>query len=74
MIDLFGTPYSDKLHVVERYRLVDYAEAKDAMARGMKENRRGGGPYKADYGRFHYRGSGRLHHALEGGDDLSARP
>ena len=49
MIDLFGTPYSDKLHVVERYRLVDYAEAKDAMARGMKENRRGGGPYNPNY-------------------------
>src|SRR5947209_3617660 len=49
MIDLFGTPYTDKLHVVERYRLVDYAEAKDAMARGMKENRRGGGPYNPNY-------------------------
>src|SRR5437763_13509261 len=49
MIDLFGTPYSDKLHVIERYRLVDYAEAKDAMARGMKENRRGGGPYNPNY-------------------------
>jgi hypothetical protein len=49
MIDLFGTPYTDKLHVVERYRLVDYAEAKDAMQRGMKENRRAGGPYDPNY-------------------------
>jgi hypothetical protein len=49
MIDLFGTPYTEKLHVTERYRLVDYADAKDAMARGVKENRRAGGPYKADY-------------------------
>jgi len=49
MIDLFGTPYTEKLHVTERYRLVDYADAKDAMARGTKENRRAGGPYKADY-------------------------
>jgi hypothetical protein len=49
MIDLFGTPYSDKLHVVERYRLVDYKDAKDAMQRGMKENRRAGGPYDPNY-------------------------
>ena len=34
MIDLFGTPYTEKLHVVERYRLIDYADAKDAMQRG----------------------------------------
>ena len=49
MIDLFGTPYTEKLHVVERYRLVDYEDAKDAMQRGAKENRRAGGPYKSDY-------------------------
>ena len=49
MIDLFGTPYTEKLHVVERYRLVDYADAKDAMQRGMKENRRATGPYDPSY-------------------------
>ena len=49
MIDLFGTPYTDKLHVVERYRLVDYDDAKNAMQRGIKENRRAGGPYDPDY-------------------------
>jgi hypothetical protein len=49
MIDLFGTPYTEKLHVVERYRLVDYKDAKDAMQRGTKENRRAGGPYDPDY-------------------------
>jgi hypothetical protein len=49
MIDLFGTPYTEKLHVVERYRLVDYADAKDAMQRGVKENRRAGGPYNPNY-------------------------
>src|SRR5215471_6895136 len=49
MIDLFGTPYTDRLHVVERYRLVDHADAKDAMARGTKENRRAGGPYNPNY-------------------------
>jgi hypothetical protein len=49
MIDLFGTPFTEKLHVVERYRLVDYADAKDAMQRGMKENRRATGPYDPTY-------------------------
>jgi hypothetical protein len=49
MIDLFGTPYTEKLHVVERYRLVAYDDAKDAMQRGAKENRRAGGPYDPNY-------------------------
>ena len=38
MIDLFGTPYSDKLHVIERYRLREYDEVKDALERNRKEN------------------------------------
>jgi hypothetical protein len=38
MIDLFGTPYTDKLHVVERYRLRDYDDVKDALDRNKKEN------------------------------------
>jgi len=36
-IDRFGTPYSDNLHVVERYRFIPYEAAKEAMARGEKE-------------------------------------
>jgi hypothetical protein len=38
MIDLFGTPYNDKLHVVERYRLRDYDDVKDALERNKNEN------------------------------------
>ncbi len=38
MIDLFGTPYTKALHVVERYRLRDYEDVKDAIERNMKEN------------------------------------
>jgi hypothetical protein len=38
MQDLFGTPYTDKLHIVERYRLRDYDEVKDALERNAKEN------------------------------------
>ncbi len=33
MIDNFGTPHSQALHVVERYRLIDYAAAKEAWER-----------------------------------------
>ena len=38
MIDLFGTPYTKSLHVVERYRLRDYDDVKDAIERNKKEN------------------------------------
>jgi len=37
MIDRFGTPYTEALHVVERYRLLDYEAAKEAQDRGQKE-------------------------------------
>src|SRR5229473_6013170 len=49
MIDLFGTPYTEKLHVVERYRLVDYKDAKDAMERAAKELWRPAGPFAPNY-------------------------
>jgi hypothetical protein len=38
MLDMYGTPFSEKLHVIERYRLVDYDEAKDEIDRNFKEN------------------------------------
>ncbi len=38
MIDLYGTPYSRKLHMIERYRLIDYDAAKDGLDRDAKEN------------------------------------
>jgi len=37
MLDTYGTPFSAALHVVERYRLVDYQEAIRAVERGLKE-------------------------------------
>ena len=40
MIDMYGTPFSPALHVVERYRMVDYGEAQAAMARNLTENAR----------------------------------
>ena len=38
MIDWYGTPQSPALHVIERYRLLDYADAKEALDRDTKEN------------------------------------
>jgi hypothetical protein len=38
VVDMFGTPYSKALHVVERYRLIDFEAAKEGLARGAKEN------------------------------------
>src|SRR6516162_7603961 len=49
MIDLFGTPYTEKLHVVERYQLLDYAAAKEGLERSAKENWRPAGPVNPDY-------------------------
>jgi hypothetical protein len=37
MVDRFGTPYTQALHVVERYRLLDYEATRDALALAAKE-------------------------------------
>jgi hypothetical protein len=42
MVDMYGTPYTEALHVVERYRLIDYEAAKEAQERNGKENWRFG--------------------------------
>ena len=38
MVDIYGTPYTRALHVVERYRLVEYEAAIAAQERTLKEN------------------------------------
>jgi len=38
MVDIYGTPYTQALHVVERYRLVDFEAVKEAQERTEKEN------------------------------------
>ena len=38
MVDWFGTPHTPALHVVERYRLLDYQAAKEGLDRNAKEN------------------------------------
>ena len=37
MLDMYGTPYTQALHVVERYRLLDYEVAKEGLERDAKE-------------------------------------
>jgi hypothetical protein len=49
MIDLFGTPYTNKLHVTERYELADREAAQGVLTRGLKENWRPAGPPRANY-------------------------
>jgi hypothetical protein len=44
-VDAFGTPHSEALHVVERYRLIDGEAAADAQSRNGAINRPNGGPY-----------------------------
>ena len=38
MVDPAGSPYSEALHVTERYRLIDYAAAIEAENRNIKRN------------------------------------
>jgi hypothetical protein len=49
MLDLYGTPYSPALHVVERYRLLDYEAAKEGLDRDKKENQQAGGGIDRNY-------------------------
>ncbi len=37
MLDMYGTPFSESLHVTERYRVLQYPEAKRGQDRGLKE-------------------------------------
>jgi hypothetical protein len=36
MVDMYGTPHTEALHVVERYRLLDEGAAKEAEERGQR--------------------------------------
>jgi hypothetical protein len=53
MVDIYGTPMSETLHVVERYRLIDYEAAQDGLERDAKENQRPPGDIDPNYrGKF----------------------
>jgi len=51
MVDWYGTPHTEALHVIERYRLIDYEAAKEGFERDIKENMRLGPPpnYRGKY-------------------------
>jgi hypothetical protein len=38
MVDIFGTPHTEALHVVERYQMLDYEAAKEGFERDAKEH------------------------------------
>ncbi len=38
LVDRYGTPHSDALHVIERYRLIDGKSAREASERQQKDN------------------------------------
>jgi hypothetical protein len=50
-VDWYGTPHTEALHVVERYRLIDYEAAREGWERDAKENWRAQPPpsYKGKY-------------------------
>ena len=53
MVDIYGTPLTKSLHVVERYRLIPYEEAKEGLERDAKENMLVAGDIDPEYrGKF----------------------
>jgi hypothetical protein len=59
MVDMCGTPFSPALHVVERYRLLDYEDANATEQRRGRNNRRGGLSSDPGLGRDpNYKGKG----------------
>jgi hypothetical protein len=49
MVDMYGTPHSAALHVVEHYQLLDYAAAKESIDRNDRENFRVAGDVDPTY-------------------------
>ena len=71
MIDWYGTPYTHALHVVERYRLIDYEAVTLAEERAAKEYRRVGTSLTSDP---NYKGKGlQLEFTVEDGGVFAMR-
>jgi hypothetical protein len=58
MIDWFGTPFTQALHLVERYRLLDYDATMRAIARAAKEHAQNDTPYNGPAADPGYKGPG----------------
>ena len=54
IVDDYGTPHSEALHVVERYRMIDGEAAKEAAERNEKAN----GRVPVDFADLAYKGKG----------------
>lgn len=52
MIDWYGTPRSEALHIIERYRMLDYAAAKDGFERDAKQHNSPGKPVPNAFGKY----------------------
>ena len=49
MVDWYGTPHTEALHVVERYRMLDYEAAKEGFERDAKEHQNAQGMRDSKY-------------------------
>jgi hypothetical protein len=58
MIDWFGTPFTEALHVVERYQLLDYEATKAAIERDAKEHYQQANPDNGPAADLSYKGKG----------------
>lgn len=52
MIDWYGTPSSEALHIIERYRMLDYAAARDGFDRDAKQHNPPGMPVPNAAGKY----------------------
>jgi hypothetical protein len=58
MVDWFGTPFTEALHVVERYRLLDFEATKAAIERDAKEHYQQANPDNGPPADLTYKGKG----------------
>jgi hypothetical protein len=58
MIDWFGTPYTEALHLVERYRLLDYEATMEAVEWAAKEHSQSDNPGSGPRADPNYKGRG----------------
>ena len=58
MIDDFGTPYTERLHLVERYRLLDYEPTMKAVEWAAKEHAQSDNPGSGPRADPNYKGKG----------------
>jgi hypothetical protein len=58
MIDWFGTPYTRALHLVERYRLLDYEDTMKAVVLAAKEHAQSNNPGSGPRPDPNYKGKG----------------